>query len=71
MEIAAKEDVNDAMLSFVHIVKDDDAKAHKVGEQENGGNDNKSQIDEDIDCRINEQKEDSESGSSDEEFEFE
>jgi hypothetical protein len=69
---AAKEDGSDSLLSFVHIVKDDDAKAHQdatrserktVGNEVGFDSDKESEMeDEEIGC---------ESGTSDEEYEFE
>ena len=70
VEIAAKEATKDSMLSFVHIVKNDDEEAHHVPEQEDRDSEIESALDEDDEFEINSRKKDYESESSDEEFEF-
>ena len=70
MEISAKVDANGSMLSFVHIVKNDDAKEQEV-QQDCCDRDTESESDEEYDCASNNQKKDCENGSSDEELEFE
>lgn len=67
MDVAGKDGANDSMLSFVHIVKDNDTKEQKVNNEENYDSEN----DRADDCGIKEQNGDLESESSDEEFEFE
>lgn len=78
---AAKEDDNDSLLSFVHIVKDDDAKAHqdattrsegkKLGGKVDCDSDNESEMDQDYDFGIDDKETGGESGTSDDEYEFE
>ena len=72
---AAKEEDNDSLLSFVHIVKDDDAKAHQdatrsegktLGKEVDFDSDKESEMDEEDDEEIG-----GESETSDEEYEFE
>lgn len=67
MDVAGKDDANDSILSFVHIVKDNDTKEQKVSNEENYD----SESDRADDRGIKEQNGDLESESSDEEFEFE
>lgn len=64
VEIAAKEATKDSMLSFVHIVQNDDEKEHYMPEQEDHDSEIESELNEDDELEINNQ-------SSDEEFEFE
>lgn len=67
MDVAGNDDANDSMLSFVHIVKDNETKEQKVSNEENYD----SESDRANDRGIKEQNGDLESESSDEEFEFE
>jgi len=78
LAVAAKEDANDSSLSFVHIVKDDDAKAHQGATGSGSKNmakeedcDKESERDQSYDCGINEEEIDAESGTCDEGYEFE
>ena len=74
MAVAGKKDIIDSNISFVHIVKGDDAtgsECAKTGKELDCGGDEESEIDEDDDCGINYERKYCESGSSDDEFEFE
>ena len=71
LEVSAKDDMKDSMLSFVHIVKNDDEKDRQVRNQAGSNSDMEFKYEEDSDYEINKQEQDYESRSSDEEFEFE